>query len=440
MNPAIPRRAPGLASLAAFALFLIAGCRAEPPSGNSRHTRYIVGVSPYLQEQDGRQVFRQIAELLLEDMPLNSSLWLYDAYHIRTIAHIEIPNVRAFESSRTRANQFGASLRKLKDFLAARPEPPLVAHLDFDRAVRLPQFMDFLGENLNQTNVANVAIILGSPLYLDEKEPGFSMVDGYFPSDGHIIATREQSLYGRKGCGRLLSGVNVHLGYFADPWVSELHQQKVGRFWQLFLQAQGARLASFTADLPTLFRSVKDDATAGGGTRETALDPSQTKIEMLRLTRDVGAADWITRELPANHRPPPPTRTKGPMKIGIRWQGDLDLDLYAAARAGAGTLFFQHTREPEGYYYKDHRSSPDREFEFIEFTEPVNVRDVQARVNFYEGDAPGGAGGEIRIEFEGRIYTGRFTLPAGHGNQGREGSRQAPFWTDLDLAATLGLP
>ena len=39
---------------------------------------------------------------------------------------------------------------------------------------------------------------------------------------------------------------------------------------------------------------------------------------------------WITRELPANHRPPSPTTMIGPMKIGIRWQGDLDLDLNVA--------------------------------------------------------------------------------------------------------------
>jgi hypothetical protein len=129
----------------------------------------------------------------------------------------------------------------------------------------------------------------------------------------------------------------------------------------------------------------------------------------------------------------------GPMKIGIRWRGDLDLDLYAQAREGAGTLFFQHTQAAEGYYYKDHRSSPDREYEFIEFTEPVNVREVLARVNFYEGMQSGGARGEIRIEFQGRIYTSRFELPAEHGNEGRDGRRQDGFWTPIDVPQTLGL-
>jgi hypothetical protein len=221
--------------------------------------------------------------------------------------------------------------------------------------------------------------------------------------------------------------------------VSDLHRQKVGRFWNLFLGSQGAQLASFTGDLPTIFNAVRTSVANGSAAQRVELDPTQTKLEMLRITRDIGTADWITRELPAGHRPPPPTSTVGPMKIGIRWQGNLDLDLYAKAREGAGILFFQHTQEPEGYYYKDHRSSPDREYEFIEFTQPVDVHEVEARINFYEGAWPGGPKGEIRIEFEGRIYVSRFELEAPHGNQGREGRAQFDYWTEIDIPTTLGL-
>ncbi len=439
MNSRNPHLAQGVSLVAALALTFVAGCKAEAPAGNVQHTRYIVGVSPFLNEQDANAAFRHLAHLLLEDMPLNSSLWLYDAYHVRTIAQIDIPNQRAFESSRTRANQFSDPIQKLKSFLAQRHEPPVVEQLDFARAIRLPQFLDFVGDNLHQTNATAVAIVLGSPLYLDEKEPGFSMVDGYFPSDGHIVAPRDKSVYGRAGCANSLRDVAVHFGYFGDPWTSELHQQKVGRFWNLFLAAQGAQLASFTGDLPTIFNAVRGGNNGGGRSGRDEIDPTQTKLEMLRITRDVGAADWITRDLPADHRPPPPTTMIGPLKIGIRWQGDLDLDLYSQAREGAGTLFFQHTREPEGYYFKDHRSSPEREYEFIEFTEPVDVREVRARINFYEGRQPGGARGEVRIEFQGRIYTSHFELSAEHGNQGRDGRRQDEFWTGIDVLKTLGL-
>src|SRR4029078_2216914 len=178
----------------------------------------------------------------------------------------------------------------------------------------------------------------------------------------------------------------------------------------------GARLATLTGDLPTVFSAAVSNS---GSERTYQLDPAERKVEMLRVTRDIGVADWITRDLLPNAQVPPPSITVGPMKIGIRWRGDIDLDLYAAPNAHAETLFFQHTRSPEGYYFKDHRSSPDREYEFIEFESPVDVWQVDASVNFYEGRAPRGPSGEIRIEFDGKIYSGQFSLAADHGNKGR---------------------
>ena len=102
-------------------------------------------------------------------------------------------------------------------------------------------------------------------------------------------------------------------------------------------------------------------------------------------------------------------------------------------------LFFDHTRIPEGYYYKDHRSSPDREFEFIEFDAPVNIREVEAYINFYEGRLNGPATGEIRVEFEDRIYSGPFTIAATSGNRGRRGAGQEDHWTRVDILDVLGL-
>jgi hypothetical protein len=107
--------------------------------------------------------------------------------------------------------------------------------------------------------------------------------------------------------------------------------------------------------------------------------------------------------------------------------------------ADAETLFFEHTRTPEGYYFKDHRSSPEREYEFIEFETPVNVWQVDARVNYYEGNTPGGPSGEVRIEFDGKIYSGRFSLAASHGNQGRSGGRQRDFWAKINVPEILKL-
>jgi len=140
------------------------------------------------------------------------------------------------------------------------------------------------------------------------------------------------------------------------------------------------------------------------------VDSGQSKIEMLRISRSVEIADWLTRDRVSEVSQTPPGTLVGPMKIGIRWKDNIDVDLYAAPRPDGETLFFQHTRSPEGYYYKDHRSSPGKEYEFVEFERPVDAREVEAFINFYKGRCPGGPGGEVRIEFDGRIYGAPFSI------------------------------
>jgi hypothetical protein len=413
-------------------LFCTLVAQAVPPQ-----VQYVIGLSPFLSSNVKDVVYRRIISLTLEEIPLDSSVAIYDAYNLRTIALVEVPSVAAFRSAKTRANQFKEPIRRLREFLATTNAfPAAPGRLRFENAVRLPQFLDFVAENVSHGTNAIRLIVLGSPLYMDAKEPGFSMADGYFPSDGHLLAGREQSVYGLKERSGALRDCVLHLGYFGDPWVSDVHREKISRFWSLYLSRQSARLATLSGDLPTVFQAAVANS---GSERAHQVDPGQTKVEMLRVTRDIGIADWITRDVLPNSPVEPPSITVGPMKIGIRWRGNVDLDLYAAASSRSETLYFEHTRAPEGYYFKDHRSSPEREYEFIEFESPVDVWQVNASINFYEGRAPGGASGEIRIEFDGRIYSGHFSLPAERGNKGREGTRQRDFWTRINVPEILKL-
>lgn len=408
----------------------------KPPAA----IRYVIGISPFLDKSVKDDLYRRIITFVLDHMPLNSSLSIYDAYNIRSVTQIIVPDVRAFRSSKTRANQFKEPIQQLRQFVAATAERPTAPRLNLDQAVRFPQFMDFVGENLCKSKDPLVVMVLGSPLYLDAKEPGFSMIDGYFPSDGHLLASREQSVFGLKTRANALTNVTVHFGWFGDPWVSAVHQEKIARFWTLYLAGQGGTLATFCGDLPTLFNAVHAPRNlAENRASKFEIDPAEKKIEMLRITRDASMADWITRDNVTSGQQPPPSKTVGPMKIGIRWKGKSDLDLYASATPHSETLFFEHTRAPEGYYFKDHRSSPDREYEFIEFESPVDVFQVEAMINFYEGSAPGGPVGEVRVEFDGRIYSSRFNLAASKGNQGRSGNRQGDYWAAVDIPGILKL-
>jgi hypothetical protein len=403
--------------------------------------QFVIGISPFLDKTVKDDVFRGIVRLMVQDLPLDSTLSIYDAFELKSIARLSLPDLQAFNSPKTRANQFAAALGDLKKFLAEEHPRPANSKLKFDNALRLPQFWQFLTEQSGNRNTPMVLLLLGSPLYEDSKEPAFSMVDGYFPSDGHLQASREQTIFGFSEQGDKAGPCLVHWAYFGDPWISDLHREKVTRFWTLYLEKRDAPLLSFSSDLSSGFAAFgQGEADSQSPSRHWTADSRDTKLEMLRVSRKMELADWITRESLPDSAPPPPTTLVGPLKIGIRWKDDIDLDLYATPRPGAETLFFQHTRSPEGYYNKDHRSSPGHEYEFIEFESPVDVRELEASVNFYEGSCPGGPRGEVRIEFEGRIYSGAFSIRAGEGNLGRSGPSQRRFWTRIPIQELLRIP
>src|SRR5262249_27083865 len=147
---------------------------------------FVIGLSPYLDKSVKDDVYRTIIRLIVEELPLNSRLRLYDAFDLKSITQITVPNLHAFTSAKTRANQFAPAIGEVKRFLAQEHGKPQQAHLDFRDAIRLPLFCDFLEENLPKAGGPINLFLLGSPLYQDAKEPAFSMIDGYFPSDGHL--------------------------------------------------------------------------------------------------------------------------------------------------------------------------------------------------------------------------------------------------------------
>lgn len=424
-----------------FCLLFALSCPAAELSKETAPARqqFIIGVSPFLENSAKDEVYRSVVRLLVQELPLESTVSIYDAFGLKTIASVAIPANHAFESAKTRANQFAPAIRDLKAFLAETHAQPVAKDLNFKNALRLPQFWDFISENFSEQTPVTL-LLFGSALYQDAQEPAFSMVGGFFPSDAHLRASREDSLYGKPARPATGAPVLVNWVYFGEPWLNELHREKITRFWSLYLEQRGARLASFTADSATALDAFRQgSAFKVASASAWTLEPGQKKLEMLRVTRDMPNTEWLLGESAGPDRQGPPAALVGPMKIGIRWKSDIDLDLYATPRRGAETLFFQHPHSPEGYYYKDHRSSPGREYEFIEFESPVDARQVEAFVNFYQGNCPGGPRAEVRIEFGGRIFAGHVSLSATEGNRGRTGAGQETCWGRIPVQELLKL-
>src|SRR6266481_4094168 len=170
---------------------------------------FVIGISPYLPRSVKDDIYRSIIRLLVEDLPLKSSFEVYDAFDLKTIARVDLPNARVFESPKTRANQFGPAIRNLKLFLVRAQSGSTNSHSRCEGAIRLPQFLDFVAQRPSTSSSELELLLIGSPLYEDSKEPRFSMVDGYFPSDGHLQASREASIFGFTGDAGTTSRLTV---------------------------------------------------------------------------------------------------------------------------------------------------------------------------------------------------------------------------------------
>ena len=184
-------------SIRAVALLLLivglasSGCQPETPTGEARPAaRYAIGISPFLDKDSKDEAFRSIVGFLIEGAPTGSTIHLYDAFHNASIASVAIPDTRAAASPKARATQLKQAIGQLKRFLASDAPRLERAGWDFGQAIRLPQFLDFLADNLPRDERPAKVLLIGRPLYLDEREPSFSMVGGRFPSDGHLRAPR----------------------------------------------------------------------------------------------------------------------------------------------------------------------------------------------------------------------------------------------------------
>ena len=89
-----------------------------PSAADVPPARFVIGLSPFLEKGVKDDVFRKVAGFVLEGMPVGSSLGIYDAYRLQTVATVTIPEAKVFRSGRTRANQFKDDLNRLKRFLA----------------------------------------------------------------------------------------------------------------------------------------------------------------------------------------------------------------------------------------------------------------------------------------------------------------------------------
>ncbi len=382
----------------------------------------VVAVSPYYAPDEARKHSIQLLQQLTQ-LGQGDRVTLIDGYHLSIIGEFNIPGNPAYNNAKARLGLNRKAVAALKRFADKSVASGSEGRPSVPGAVRLPQLLRYVANNFNHGSRLDV-IVLGSPFYDDPKEPAFSMAGGRFPSDGHLFASQGKTPFGAAGQSGLLKNIVVHIGYGSDSIMQgDRHAYFVKRFWTLYVETLGGRLGGFIADVPTLFRTVSNNTNTAATPPAHDFKPTRSdKLEMILLRPVENKQSIFERPVSKTVLSQAQVVRAENVQIGISWSCALcDLDIYARPMPDAEIVYFGRTVTAHGRYWKDYRHSPQptNGYETIGFDVPLDLRTLVIVINFFEGEAPQGVSGEIRISVDDDTYAAPFHISATHGNRGQ---------------------
>jgi len=409
---------------------------------------FMVGLSPFQKPSAAKQQIKSVIGFLVEILEPGDRAWLFDAYHQTSLGQFAVPNKSIYANPKAKLGANRQAVANLLKFAKEAREPKGRDQPSLMGAVRLPQFLRFIGENYPTTTEMDV-IVLGNPLFSDPSDKPFSMAQFSIPGDGHFSHDRRDTPFGLKGQRSLLTKRRVHLGFPDESWKRDDHHGfYVQRFWALFIEQQGGVLATFTHDIGTLYQRIKTRAPVPKHSYELE---KTDKLEMILLRSREVKHHTSLFERPLSTTPVTPgweTQLNN-LSIAITWDDpQSDLDLYVQHGSHTKPLYYLNTETAEGKYYKDFMNSPraTNGYETVSFFQPVNVNELIVAINFFGGLAQESVTGEVRISLDGQTFARKFEIKAKKGNHGKGREETLarrkpanPQWIVIDPLSVVGL-
>ena len=445
---------------------LLLGC-----SGVINAEQTIIAISPAMPDLAMKdEVYKSVLTAALSDIAPGDSIQILDGWEVKSVATFTVPSHQAYaRDPKARAKAMQQPIQAFSKWLtadsAARTTIPA-------NGLRVPAIFEFCGTHADLATTKGRLMFIGSTIYDDPSEPAFSMKDGYFPSDAHLAVTRQESVFGLKDAANRLEGVVVHWASLGAQYQDDGNKASVERWWTLYCQTQGCILASCDNAVSTVFNRLKAGSRTpfmraslqADGKLEMRHAPIRIRVPgITQAPQPVDSARVAAPDLPALAAAPTAQPSAGPdinfmlrqdvsqqplesqvvenCRIGIRWPGDCDMDLYVRPTPDSEELFYGHQRTREGIHVKDWLTSPDVDnngFETVELRGRVDLSKIALGVNFYAGKPQrDGVKGQIRIETGGKVFQSDFHVRATTGNRGGEGNQRASsqHWVILDPLA-----
>ena len=377
---------------------------------------YVFAVSPHQDAISAETMIKAIINHVITRGKGGDRAIFVDGYNRQSLGTITLPEDKKYNAPKARLMKNRAAIAGIINFArAARSNTTAPNNL------LVPQLIRFVGEDLFSANELDL-IVVGSPMYHNPHELQFSMHDGRIPSDAFLRTSRTESPFSTVGLDETLTGLRVHFIYPSGSFnYGDAQEYLVKRFWSLHLQQQGAELTSFVSDLNVVLSKLQS-ANKRRAPRTFVLDTDQ-KLEMIQLGRtEPDHVSILERDLTTRALSKREISAGAQVELGLTWScTTCDLDLYAVPFPGATPLYFGKTKTLQGRYWKDFKTSPETSHgqEIIQFTVPLDLNAIRFFVSFYNGHAPRGVNGEVRVSVNGKTYAKPFHVPATRGQKGK---------------------
>lgn len=382
-------------------------------SSSALASDYVIAISSQ-QSSASAEIQKKALIRTLSQMALGTETALIDGENTSLLCTFKVPNNANYNSPKAKLKANIPCIKALNSFVQERTDKTTAS----SHALRVPQLLRFIAQNFDTDGIE--LILLGSPFYQNTGEAAVSMLDARIPSDGHINAHRSASVFGTKGQSKALSGLRIHYAYPPNTQIlNDQHNHFLSRFWTLYLEAMGATLVSFQSDTNTVIQRALNNARTLQ--HDYVLDES-AKLEMLRIrpqTPDKPIYERSISEVPLSKWNVKQAKN---VEIAVRWDCKAcDLDIYARPWDNAPIIYFGKISTAQGNFWKDFTNSPhaSNAWETISFNVPLDLSKLLIGVNFYDGVAPDGINGEVRVSVYGATYAKSFVIAANEGNSAK---------------------
>ncbi len=367
----------------------------------------LIIVSPHQDSTAAAQQYNQVTKSYLA-LGAGDSLKVINGMGGGSIATLNIPNNPTYNHLKPKLKINQAGRKKLKLFFQ-----DMHINNQLKGAIDMPRLM---AQIARYSDVSDV-LIMGNPLYDVKSNPAMSMASGLVPSDGYLLNTERNNVFRTTGFENRLKGLRFHW-LLPELLPRQIHADAVLRFYHHFIHRQGGKLVSFSHDESMVLELLRDKAHPMPLTDKLE---ASGKLEMQAI-RDVSTVKGFYNET-VSHIAPRITDFSQPITLGIQWQGDVDLDIYAQPY-GSEALSYQNVSSPLGKHYKDiltgHQASEGMRYETIEFS-AVNIKTLLVAINLYSAKKPYAVvRGSLRVQILGKVYETPFQMGAYAGNKGAD--------------------